>query len=521
MKPTRSCLLPYVCLLTWTTLSSSHAATGFSIRATPGDGVIIEYAGAPVAEYVVNEANKPFLKNVIAPGGHEITRGFPMKSVSGEPTDHPQHRGIYFAHQNIGGADTWEEPSTYKPGKGKGAPTLGKIQHRKYAELQADAAKAVIVDLCDILDGTGRKVCEMAHRMTFSGGPEERIIDSDVRLTASGREVVVFDAKEAGFCIRIAGSMAVDAGKGGTIVNSNGDTNNTAWGKAASWCDYSGPVAGEVVGVAMLNHPSSFRYPTRWHVRSYGLFAANPFGQRSIDKSAPDGSITLRQGEDIVLSNRMILHRGNAAQAGIAVAFDAYAREPRPGGNSSPRVIGAGASSSPPSFTKVQTDANQPRIEVIKDQGPNAAEWALTPLDEAIPTDIRQNLTFLREDLLDEGKKAAKASPEAYKLASDYCDKILSALDQRDLARVNAGYASAQADAGKRISTQALDARRNHQMSWPQYAREESQRTALRENEADKADVKKQRLKVEWTSRAVQMRTYLDDLYRQLREAMR
>jgi hypothetical protein len=271
----------------------------------------------------------------------------------------------------------------------------------------------------------------------------------------------------------------------------------------------------------MLNHPSSFRYPTRWHVRSYGLFAANPFGQRSIDKSAPDGSITLRQGEDIVLSNRMILHRGNAAQAGIAAAFDAYAREPRPGGNSSPRVIGAGAGSFTPSFSKVETDANQPRIEVIKDQGPNAAEWALTPLDEAIPADIRQNLTFLREDLLDEGAKAAKSKPEAYKLASDYCDKLLAAFSQREIARVQAGYQAAQADANKATSTQALDARRNYQMSWPQFSREESQRAALRESETNKADVKKQRLKVEWATRAEQMRRILDNTYRQLREAMR
>ena len=176
---------------------------------------------------------------------------------------------------------------------------------------------------------------------------------------------------------------------------------------------------------------------------------------------------------------------------------------------------------SAPSLTTIQTDANQPRIEVIKDQGPNATEWALTPLDEAIPADIRQNLTFLREDLLDEGKKAARSSPEAYKLASAYCDKILTALDLRDLARVNAGYAAAQADANKTNPNAVFTARRNYMMSWPQYAREESQRAAIRESETDKADVKKQRLKVEWTSRAVQMRSYLDDLYRRLREAMR
>ena len=169
----------------------------------------------------------------------------------------------------------------------------------------------------------------------------------------------------------------------------------------------------------------------------------------------------------------------------------------------------------------IQTEPNQPRIEVIKDQGPNATEWALTPLDEAIPSDIRQNLTFLREDLLDEVTKAPKGNPEAYKLASDYCDKLLAALNQRELARVQAGYRAAQAEANKAISNQALDARRNYKMSWPQYAREESQRSALRENESDKADVKKERIKVEWARRSVQLRSYLDDLYAQFREALR
>ncbi len=172
-------------------------------------------------------------------------------------------------------------------------------------------------------------------------------------------------------------------------------------------------------------------------------------------------------------------------------------------------------------LSTIQTDASQPRIQVIKDQGPNATEWALTPLDEAIPSDIRQNLVFLREDLLDEGLKAPKASTEAYRLASSYCDKVLAALDQRDLARVNAGYRAAQADANKNTSNQALDARRNYKMSWPQYAREESQRAALRENETDQADVKKEHIKVEWANRIVQMRTYLDEVYTQFRAALR
>ncbi len=169
----------------------------------------------------------------------------------------------------------------------------------------------------------------------------------------------------------------------------------------------------------------------------------------------------------------------------------------------------------------VETTAAQARIEVLKEQGPNAVEWALAPLDEAIPSDIRQNLTHLREDLLDEAKKNPKGSASAYQIGSEYCDKILAALDLRDLARVNAGYSAAQADADKKISNQALDARRNFQMSWPQYRREESQRSALRQQQENVADLKKERSKVDWTNRVLKMRDHLDDLYGRLREALR
>ncbi|MEZ5385378.1 MAG: hypothetical protein R3F13_07680 [Prosthecobacter sp.] len=181
----------------------------------------------------------------------------------------------------------------------------------------------------------------------------------------------------------------------------------------------------------------------------------------------------------------------------------------------------APAIATPERLRMVQTDSTLSRIEVIRQQGPNAAEWAFTPLDRPIPADIRQNLTYLREDLLDEAAKAPKSSTAAYTQASDYCDKLLAAFSQREIARLQAGYRATQADANQATSTQALDAHRNHQMSWPQFSREESQRAALRESEADKANVKKQRLKVEWTTRATQMRTFLDNLYRQLREAMR
>ncbi len=209
---------------------------------------------------------------------------------------------------------------------------------------------------------------------------------------------------------------------------------------------------------------------------------------------------------------------GNRETAGL-IGLQSHPKGPVQFRNIRVKDLSAATPSIP--LATIQTDSSLPRIQVIKDQGPNATEWALTPLDEAIPADIRQNLTSLREDLLDEGAKAAKGNPKAYQLASDYCDKILAALSQRELARVNAGYRTAQAEANKAIGNQALDARRNYKMSWPQYAREESQRSSLRENESDKADVKKEQLKVEWAGRAEQMRKALDDLYARFREAVR
>ena len=81
-----------------------------------------------------------------------------------------------------------------------------------------------------------------------------------------------------------------------------------------------------------MNHPASFRYPTYWHVRTYGLFAANPFGWHNFlnDKSA-DGSLHLRAGESFSLFYRVILHRGAAEPAKINKAFKLYANVPKSG----------------------------------------------------------------------------------------------------------------------------------------------------------------------------------------------
>jgi hypothetical protein len=75
-----------------------------------------------------------------------------------------------------------------------------------------------------------------------------------------------------------------------------------------------------------LNHPSSFRAPTPWHVRTYGLFAANCFGLHTFDAAASPGDYTLLKGETLQFRYRIIFHQGDEKQAKIAEAYAEYAR---------------------------------------------------------------------------------------------------------------------------------------------------------------------------------------------------
>ena len=127
--------------------------------------------------------------------------------------------------------------------------------------------------------------------------------------------------------IRVAETMKLKhAGEHGHIVNSAGQRDNDTWGKRADWCDYYGPVGGSIAGIAMFDHPQNPRHPTWWHVRDYGLFAANPFGRHDFeslsDKSA--GNLVVPSGKSITFRYRFYLHTGDTEQASVAKKYQEY-----------------------------------------------------------------------------------------------------------------------------------------------------------------------------------------------------
>ena len=72
-----------------------------------------------------------------------------------------------------------------------------------------------------------------------------------------------------------------NTGVTGLYTSSEGLKGDAVWGTRARWMALSGRVGDEDVVLLLLDHPKNPGYPTYWHARGYGLFAANPFGPKA------------------------------------------------------------------------------------------------------------------------------------------------------------------------------------------------------------------------------------------------
>lgn len=300
-------------LLVLSALSCAAEPLPAEVTAEKSDeGVVVKIDGELFTEYVVDSGGKPILWPILGPTGKPMTRAYPMvEGDESERSDHPHHRSFWFAHGDVNGLSYWHKEVT---------------RHREFKRVESGDT-ATIVAVTDWADPDGKKVLEDERTLVFGKHGKDRYVDFTITLKATEGPVTFGDTKEGTFGVRVAGTMKVDAKLGGRIVNSEGQTDRDAWGRPAAWVDYYGPVDGETVGIAIMNHPSSFRYPTHWHVRTYGLFAANPFGLNDFPSPAKNGEHTLQKGEELTLRYRVLFHRGDAQAADVAGAFAAYAKQ--------------------------------------------------------------------------------------------------------------------------------------------------------------------------------------------------
>lgn len=296
------------------------------VKLTPSaDKIDISIDGKPYSTFYMagGDVTKPYLWPVRAASGTAVTRAWPMETVAEEAKekkDHPHQRGIWFAHDNVNGIDFWNNEASYKE-----PPKRGKMILKKVGEVKSGKDHGSLTAVFDWTDRQDHVVLTETRKMTFYSQKDLRTIDFDITLT-SVQKVVWGDGKDGAFGIRMRPVLDEQGGTG-KIVNADGLVGEKQlWGKPSNWCDYSGSIGDEKVGVAIFDHPENPSHPVRWHARGYGLFAANPFGLSVFtgDKTQ-NGAITVEPGKSLHFRYRVVVHPGDVKTVDLPALYAKFA----------------------------------------------------------------------------------------------------------------------------------------------------------------------------------------------------
>jgi Methane oxygenase PmoA len=290
----------------------------------------VKIDGKPFTTYYFDPAiAKPYLMPLRTASGAVVTRGFPVGNdvSAGNPKDdsfEPHQRPLYFGHGNVDGLDFWGEEAFNKYYTDHSQQAYGHLVLKNIEQASEQRIRAHFT----LNSPHNRVIGEETQSFTFQGDAQTRLIDCEFVLIATAGPLDIGDTKEGTFAIRVAPELSAPLGH---MINSNGAQGEKAiWGKPANWVNYSGNISGMSVGIAVFDSPKSFRHPTTWHARAYGLFAANPFGIREFTRDQnKDGSWTIPEGKSILFRYRVLIHDGNFDVNRIRQAYEQYAAEER------------------------------------------------------------------------------------------------------------------------------------------------------------------------------------------------
>ncbi|MCK9617750.1 MAG: PmoA family protein [Lentimicrobiaceae bacterium] len=294
-----------------------------------------------------DNVSKPVLYPVFTSAGTEITRGFPLKQRAGERNDHPHQIGIWLTYGNVDGNDFWGNGSQ---GLGTKNANGGIIKNVKVDKLSERTGEGVLVTSGSWADSTGNELLSEHSEYHFIAEGSTRIIDRITTLTATGNTVTFKDTKEGMFGIRVARQLELPSkedvtltdaqgnpttvkalsneGVTGNYISSEGIKGEAVWSTRARWMDLYGSIGDEKISLVVCDHPKNQSYPTYWHARGYGLFAANPFGAKDFTEGKEELNHNIPAGGSLTLKYRIIVNSGShLTDAEINAYADEFAKK--------------------------------------------------------------------------------------------------------------------------------------------------------------------------------------------------
>jgi len=309
--------------------------------------VDISIDGKPFTSYMYpQDEKKPYLYPLRTAHGTIVTRGWPIDPRPNERVDHPHHIGMWFNYGDVNGLDFWNNSGDIPAER---APRMGTIVHKQVIEAKSGQDKGELSVEMDWVDARGTLILKESTHFVFRGDAQSRVIDRVTRLSAVKEPVVLGESKEGVLGIRVARSLEqpsktpdifTDAqgkatkdrvvnneGVNGEYLGSDGKTGDAVWGTRGPWTMLRGKVESEPVTLAILDHPANPGFPTYWHARGYGLFAANNLGQNAFDPKQPEVKRTIEPGESMTFRHRVLILNGTADAARLTAEHETFSQQ--------------------------------------------------------------------------------------------------------------------------------------------------------------------------------------------------
>ncbi|MFN3193947.1 MAG: PmoA family protein [Aureliella sp.] len=279
------------------------------------DRVVVSIGDNLFTQYIFDGYEKPILYPVIGPTGSKMTRDYPMKQdAPNEADDHPHHKSIWFGHMKVNNESFWHTGSDAGTTQMTSLEVIGKSIHTKN----------------DLVDRNGELVATDSRIISFGTENAVRWIDYQVTYHASESDLTFGDNKDGQMGIRMHPALRIKGPiANGQAINAAGVREKEIWGKRAPWIDYWGKVDGQIVGIAVFDHPTNLRHPTWWHARDYGLLSANPFGIHHFEnlEDSAAGEYQIPKGASLIFKHRFVFHKNDPETAGISDQYQSWASQ--------------------------------------------------------------------------------------------------------------------------------------------------------------------------------------------------